>query len=133
MSFKERFKKIRNNYIINQVNNIVFPDFKRSNIIREKLTFSGRVQKVGFRLETSLIANKLGLTGWVKNNPIGEVDVEIQGEEYKINFLKQYMQSLKRIKVRYVVEQRMEPVYSEDIFIVIKEESFINKVDTPTE
>jgi len=120
MNIKEKFKAIRDNYIINQVENIVLPNFEYSNIIRKKLIFKGRVQKVGFRFEVSLLANKLGLIGWVKNTPQGEVEVEIQGEEDKINFLIQFMKSLKRIKIVEVREQIIEKVYTEDEFIIIR-------------
>ena len=120
MNIKEKFKQIRNNYIINQVDNIVLPSFKCGNTIRKKFVFGGRVQKVGFRFEVSLIANRLGLTGWVKNTPKGEVEAEIQGEEDKIDFLVQFMKSLKRIKIVQVKEQTMDMVCKEDEFIIIK-------------
>ena len=120
MNIKEKFKTIRDNYIINQVENIALPSFEHSNTIRKKLIFKGRVQKVGFRFEVLLLANKLGLTGWVKNTPQGEVEVEIQGEENKIDFLIQFMKSLKRIKIVQVREQIMEKVYTEDEFIIIR-------------
>jgi len=120
MNIKEKFKTIRDNYIINQVENIVLPNFEYSNTIRKKLIFKGRVQKVGFRFEVSLLANKLGLTGWVKNTPQGEVEVEIQGEENKIDFLIQFMKSLKRIKIVQIREEIIEKVYTEDEFIIIR-------------
>lgn len=120
MDIKEKFKMIRNNYVINQVENIVIPHFEASETIRKKFIFTGRVQKVGFRLEVSLIAKKLGLTGWVKNTPQGEVEAEIQGEKDKIDFLIKFMKSLKRIKIVKVEEQVMEVIDTEDEFIVIK-------------
>ena len=120
MNIKEKFKMIRNNYVINQVENIVVPDFEASETIRKKFIFTGRVQKVGFRLEVSLIAKKLGLTGWVKNTPQGEVEAEIQGEKDKIAFLIKFMKSLKRIKIVKVEEQVMEVIDTEYEFIVIK-------------
>lgn len=120
MDIKEKFKMIRNNYVINQVENIVIPHFEASETIRKKFIFTGRVQKVGFRLEVSLIAKKLGLTGWVKNTPQGEVEAEIQGEKDKIDFLINFMKSLKRIKIVKVEEQVMEVIDTEDEFIVIK-------------
>ena len=120
MNIKEKFKAIRNNYVINQVENIVLPNFECSNTIRKKFIFTGRVQKVGFRLEVSLIAKKLGLTGWVKNTPQGEVEAEIQGEKDKIDFLVQFMKSLKIIKIIQIKEQTIDIDSLEDEFIVIK-------------
>ena len=120
MDIKEKFKAMTDNYIINQVENVVLPNFEHSNIIRKKLIFKGRVQKVGFRFEVLLLANKLNLTGWVKNTPLGEVEVEIQGFENKIDFLVKFMQSLKRIKIVKIDEEIIEKVYTENEFIIIR-------------
>ncbi|MBQ3421808.1 MAG: acylphosphatase [Romboutsia sp.] len=120
MNIKEKFKTIRDNYIINQVENIVLPRFESSNVIRKKFIFSGRVQKVGFRLEVSLLAKKLGLTGWVKNTHQGDVEAEIQGEKNKIDFLVTFMKSLKRIKIVKIKEEIIDVVNIEDEFITIK-------------
>ncbi|MCJ8007206.1 acylphosphatase [Lederbergia wuyishanensis] len=43
-------KKLRDDYVIWHANNINFPEFDSSTLVRKKVTFSGRVQKVGFRL-----------------------------------------------------------------------------------
>jgi acylphosphatase len=41
----------------------------------------GRVQGVAFRHHTKVLARELGLAGWVRNLPGGEVEVWIEGEE----------------------------------------------------
>jgi acylphosphatase len=41
----------------------------------------GRVQGVAFRHHTKLLARELGLCGWVRNLPAGDVEVWIEGEE----------------------------------------------------
>lgn len=41
----------------------------------------GRVQGVGFRVFTREAALRLGLTGWVRNLPTGEVEVQAEGDE----------------------------------------------------
>jgi len=41
---------------------------------------SGEVQGVGFRYATRERARELGLAGWVRNLPSGDVEVEIEGE-----------------------------------------------------
>lgn len=48
---------------------------------RLAITVSGRVQGVGFRYHTEDIANRLGLSGWVRNNFDRTVECEVQGEE----------------------------------------------------
>lgn len=42
---------------------------------------SGRVQAVGFRYTTKLLADQLKVTGWVKNNPDGTVEIEAQAPD----------------------------------------------------
>lgn len=46
-----------------------------------KARISGRVQGVGFRFFTEHTANRLGLTGYVKNLPNGQVETVAEGEE----------------------------------------------------
>ena len=54
-----------------------------SRIIRKYLKIRGFVQGVGFRYRTEHAANRVGATGWVRNDPDGEVSMEIQGIEAK--------------------------------------------------
>lgn len=42
---------------------------------------SGKVQGVWFRKYTKIEADKLGLKGFVRNNPDGKVYIEAEGEE----------------------------------------------------
>ncbi|MDH3347389.1 MAG: acylphosphatase [Desulfobulbaceae bacterium] len=44
----------------------------------------GRVQGVFFRDHTREEAEKLGLTGWVRNLPDGTVEAEIEGNEQPV-------------------------------------------------
>ncbi len=39
------------------------------------IVVSGRVQGVGFRFHAEAAAHRLGITGWVRNLPTGEVEV----------------------------------------------------------
>lgn len=47
--------------------------------LRLHLRFIGTVQGVGFRWTNQGIANQLNLSGWVRNNDDGSVEMEIQG------------------------------------------------------
>ena len=100
MNMKRRFKQIRDNYVIRQVERVVLPEFPAAPVCRRRIRFSGRVQKVGFRLEVCELAKRLDLTGWCMNLEDGDVLAELQGSEERIDFLISFMESLKRIKIR---------------------------------
>jgi acylphosphatase len=46
---------------------------------RAHVIVGGRVQGVWFRGSTQDVANRLGLAGWVKNLPTGEVEAVFEG------------------------------------------------------
>ena len=46
-----------------------------------RMTVSGRVQGVGFRFTARDEAQDLGLKGWVRNCPSGEVEIVAEGRE----------------------------------------------------
>lgn len=74
-----------------------------SGIIRKHIIFRGRVQGVGFRYRAKYAANGIGVTGWVRNEYDGSVEMEIQGTEEQINHV------LKMInKGEYVQIERMD-------------------------
>ncbi|GEP19343.1 acylphosphatase [Pediococcus argentinicus] len=41
----------------------------------------GRVQGVGFRYMTKMVADQLKVTGWVRNSMDGSVEIEAQAED----------------------------------------------------
>jgi acylphosphatase len=54
---------------------------------RIRLIVSGRVQGVGFRFSTRDEAQDLGLKGWVKNIPSGDVEIVAEGREDVLRML----------------------------------------------
>lgn len=48
------------------------------------ITLKGYVQGVGFRFFTVKTARRLGVTGYVKNMPNGNVYIEAEGEEHQL-------------------------------------------------
>lgn len=52
---------------------------------RVHVVISGRVQGVFFRASTGGKADELGLTGWVRNTPEGNVEAVFEGEEGAVN------------------------------------------------
>lgn len=55
--------------------------------MKKHIFITGRVQGVGFRHFTRKNADKIGITGWVKNLPDGRVEALFQGPEQKVNEL----------------------------------------------
>lgn len=82
--------------------------------------FTGRVQKVGFRLEVYEMAKRLGLTGYVVNMDNDKVEMEVQGESEKIHFLIKHMKSLKRAKVTNTSIREIPIKINEKEFIIFK-------------
>lgn len=113
-------KKLRDGYIIWHANSFKIPTFSASARSRKRIIFSGKVQNVGFRLEVFHLAERLNLTGWVKNLEDGSVEGEFQGDALKIEFLVECMKSLKRASVRNVTTLEL-PIDGDDKeFLVIK-------------
>ena len=68
--------------------------------VRKFLTFTGRVQGVGFRYTAEYLAQSIGLTGWVRNEWDGSVAMEVQGTEEQIDLL------IKKLRIRTVHPDR---------------------------
>ena len=47
--------------------------------VRAHIIVSGVVQGVGFRYFTMRMARKMKLTGWVRNLPSGQVEINVEG------------------------------------------------------
>lgn len=57
---------------------------RKENMKQAHVFISGNVQGVGYRYFVRSNANKLGLTGWVRNAEDGGVEVVFQGDEKAI-------------------------------------------------
>lgn len=58
-----------------------------SDVVRIHAIVAGRVQGVGFRYFTQGEATALGLAGWVRNLPGGEVQLEAEGTRERVDEL----------------------------------------------
>ena len=76
---------------------------------------TGLVQGVGFRWTTQMIAQELGITGTVKNNPDGSVSIVAQGEELPLEHF------IKKIKASPSVAGHVDHV---DLNTISNEEKF---------
>ena len=59
--------------------------YESDKIIRQRIRVTGWVQGVGFRWRARHAAGGLGITGWVRNEWDGSVEMEVQGTEKQIN------------------------------------------------
>ena len=58
-----------------------------------KIKIYGTVQGVGFRYSTSQQAEKLNLSGWVKNEADGSVSAEVTGEDSDVDSFEKWCSS----------------------------------------
>ena len=80
---------------------------------RVLLRINGRVQGVFFRLRAKEEADKLGLTGWIKNNGDGSVECLAEGEKDKlVQFIEWCNQGSEAAKVEKV-EVNWQPYSAE--------------------
>ena len=93
------------------------PTFLADEKKRYCVIFSGVVQGVGFRYETWTIAKKLGVTGWVENLSNGDVYLEIQGEENKLQYLINCLKTNRRFYVQNVKIEEMELVEDKEFVL----------------
>ena len=117
MNPKMLFLSLRDGYVSRQVCRADLPDFPPAPIRRVRLTFLGRVQKVGFRQEVTELAQRLDLTGFCQNLPDGSVLAEIQGPSNRVQYLVTFMKSLKRIQIRELHRQSLPLLPSEEGFV----------------
>jgi acylphosphatase len=80
---------------------------------RKHLLYTGRVQGVGFRFTFENIAGTLGITGYVRNLPNGNVEAVCQGPGEKIEML------IERVSERmggYISSCRVKDEYATEEF-----------------
>lgn len=58
---------------------------------RVHVTVRGRVQGVGYRWSTRLVAERHEVTGWVRNCADGTVEAELQGEPERLDAVLAWM------------------------------------------
>ena len=79
-------------------------------VIRQRISFEGRVQGVGFRYRLAYLAKGLDMTGWVENEYDGSVTAEIQGTEEKIDRVLQRLKEDRYIRIDWISRKNIPPV-----------------------
>lgn len=86
--------------------------------VRKHIDFYGRVQGVGFRYTAYQYARSYGLTGWVRNCYDGHVEMEIQGNEERIQAMLEEIQRDRWIRIDRLEQERMALIPEEREFKV---------------
>lgn len=86
---------------------------------RYKLLFKGRVQGVGFRFTAKMIADRLNLTGNVKNLYSYDVESYVQGEEENIDRFIYELQNQRFIRIESIDKTEVDTIEDEKSFDII--------------
>ena len=81
-------------------------------IIRERYTFTGWVQGVGFRYSAKYLAERMDITGWVKNEWDGSVVMEAQGDAQSLSDFVYQLAGRRFIRIEDIRQEEI-PVESE--------------------
>lgn len=79
-------------------------------IERRIIYFSGQVQGVCFRANTTQFARDLALSGTVRNMPDGRVELVVQGESGEIDVLLQRLREQYGSMIRRIEQDSAAPV-----------------------
>lgn len=74
--------------------------------MRQRVTFSGQVQGVGFRSVAKHAAKKFNVAGWVKNNPDGTVTLVLEGQRRQIGIVINYLKSFFRGNIKRIIARK---------------------------
>ena len=84
--------------------------------IRKHFIFYGNVQGVGFRYRASYAAKSLGITGWVRNEWDGTVEMEAQGGREEIRKMLLLLQRAAYLSIDRTEEKELPVRESESGF-----------------
>jgi acylphosphatase len=86
---------------------------------RVRAIVTGRVQGVSYRASTADEAQRLGLTGWVKNRADGAVELEAEGQADRVaDLLTWCRQGPPAARVSRVAVEELAPAGAEDGFTI---------------
>lgn len=88
-------------------------------IVRKHFRFTGRVQGVGFRYRAKYAAENMKITGWVKNEYDGSVEMEAQGTEDAINRMLVMIQKGSYVMIDSMDEKQISKEEQESSFVIL--------------
>lgn len=86
---------------------------------RYRILFKGRVQGVGFRFTAKMIADRLNLTGSVKNLYNYDVESYVQGEVENIERFIYELQNQRFIRIESIDKTEVDLIEGENSFDII--------------
>lgn len=92
---------------------------KRGNpTMRKRVRYSGRVQGVGFRVTVYGIAARFPVSGWVRNEPDGDVLLEVQGADADVAAVLAEVRSVMARNILAADEIAVQPATGESEFTI---------------
>jgi len=91
--------------------------------IRRHLIFTGVVQGVGFRWRARQAANAAGCTGWVRNDYVGTVSMELQGTEAQLDRVLQMLERAPWIRIEDI-NSRLIPVEPDERGFITRDDEW---------
>ncbi|MCD8119579.1 MAG: acylphosphatase [Lachnospiraceae bacterium] len=79
---------------------------------RKRYTFTGWVQGVGFRYSAKYLAERMDITGWVKNEWDGSVVMEAQGDAQALSEFVDQLAGRRFVRIEDIRQENI-PVESE--------------------
>ena len=86
---------------------------------RWHLTFSGKVQHVGFRYTASYLARELYITGWVRNRDDGSVEMEAQAPVSLLRSFLIRLKALPNVHIEQTSIEEIQPVIADRHFRIL--------------
>lgn len=85
-----------------------------------EIRITGMVQGVGFRWTAKRIADRVGVDGWVRNNPDGSVSMALEGTDALMNEFMEHLGEAMGSHMAGVVSKDVKPGKNRDGFDVVR-------------
>jgi len=73
--------------------------------VQVHVIFKGRVQGIGFRFTAERIASQLGVAGWVKNLPGGDVELVVEADK---NTADNFLDRIRKQFSNYIQDEEVD-------------------------
>lgn len=93
---------------------------RNEQMVHYVIKVSGRVQGVFYRASTKETADKLGIKGWVRNEPDGSVLIEAEGTRQQVEKLIAWCHQGPQLAYVEQVEQEEKPLEGFQEFSVLR-------------